>query len=896
MDRGHQDRGEQCRSDPTARRRIGFVLLTALTAMALGPALTPPARAAGSHHHAARVTASLIHRDAVGALRRGGLRVRLVGRAGLRVRVILTLAPAKSRRRGRASLAAGLPVSNARFVHLNQHRRASVVLRLNAAGRRSLRIALARCNRLTVLIHALGHHLHVDSSDRLIVQGRCGRPGRHGAPGPSSAGFPGAPATPAGGLPGSAAGGGSGGAFEVGAAVGDFSPPLRGQAPGGDASDCAPSASATFSGPRKWAFMEPYTESTNSGHYAGPPDATSLVPGGPPNPNQPPKAFPGDPFLDCNQNGRWEGNLIGGGGGDPRFYTLVADPVTSRAMVVSNAKQTIAVEVVDQEGLFNVYQDQIRARVRSDGFRLDSVFISATHDESAPDSLGLGGVNPTTSGVNDYWIPYFVAKSAEAIEDSYRAMRPATIRYTDVLEPPNVRQCWSSYPYVDNQHMPVLQAVGSDGKTIVTLADVSQHTETLGFNNGSARDSGGPTLATENSWLTGDWPYFFRSSIERHFGGVAIEMAGSVGSVESPQVYPSAIPRVPQEYLDTNHPAGCRTEFDVNGHSNQDVAGAQHVPLGYHGETQAFGEQLASPVIRALDSGGYSTSVSNDIWGDRASVCVPEENLLFTAAASAGVFDQRPAYNSDCSVAVPPARNGSTTGTALKTSVAAFRIGDGEFISIPGEVFPFTYLRGFQGPADMPNPTPPLPPWLIPHMHTPFRFIDGLGEDMIGYIFPRGNAVGVPTQSDPNPSGDDRFGCHHSDDSEAASAQSGDLLGNALVPLLDHRGGRAEIVLQGRYVLPDGTLSRDPLGGVAGTAGRPTGGELKCDGANRDNVFISAGPAIGVELADGTVVHPTDWMSLGGLPQSTPDRDTRGYFDDRGARHWLDVYPDLNLG
>lgn len=885
MERGQPDQGEPDRARKT-ERPIGLALLAALATMVVGAALAPAAPAAPAartHHRGPRLTAHLTRHDAVSALRRGALRVRVTGRAGLRLRVILTLAPPRSRRRGRAALAAGLPVSGARFVRVGRQRRTSVVVHLNAAGRRRLRAALARCDRrLTVLIHLLGRGVHVDPRDHLTVRSRCHRPGPHDA-----IGSPVAPATPAGGLPGAAAASGaSAGAFRVGAAVGDFSPPLRGRAPRGDASDCL--SGATFSGPRKWAFMEPYTDVKKSGHYDGPSDATSLVPPG----NVP---FPGDPFTDCNGNGRWEGNLIGGGGGDPRFYTTVADPVTSRAMVVSNARQTIAIEVVDQEGLFNVYQDQIRARVRSDGFALDNVFISATHDESAPDSLGLGGVNPTTSGVNDYWIRYFVAKSAQAIEDAYRAMRPATIRYTDVLEPANVRQCWSSYPYVDNQHMPVLQAVGSDGQTIVTLADVSQHTETLGFNGGSARD-GSTTLATENSWLTGDWPYFFRSSIERHFGGVAIEMAGSVGSVESPQVYRSAIARTPQEYLDTSHPAGCRTEFDVNGHANQDKAGTQHVPLGYHGETQAFGEQMAGPVISALDSGGYSTSSSNDIWGDRASVCVPEENVLFSVAGAAGVFDQRPAYNSDCSVAVPPARNGSTTGTALKTSVAAFRIGDGEFLSIPGEVFPFTYLRGFQGPRDMPNPKPALPPWLIPHMHAPFRFINGLGEDMIGYIFPQGNAVGVPTRSNPNPSGTDRFGCHHSDDSEAASSQSADLLGNALVPLLDRRGGAAESVVAGRYVLGDGTLSRDPLGGVAGSGGRPTGGELKCDGVNADTVFIAAGPAIGVELGDGTVVHPTAWMSLGGLPQSTPDRDTRGYFDARGARHWLDVYPDLNLG
>jgi hypothetical protein len=34
-------------------------------------------------------------------------------------------------------------------------------------------------------------------------------------------------------------------------------------------------------------------------------------------------------------------------------------------------------------------------------------------------------------------------------------------------------------------------------------------------------------------------------------------------------------------------------------------------------------------------------------------------------------------------------------------------------------------------------------------------------------------------------------------------------------------------------------------------------------------------------------------MSLSGLPQRAPDRDTRGYFDAQGRRVWLDVFPPL---
>ncbi len=246
--------------------------------------------------------------------------------------------------------------------------------------------------------------------------------------------------------------------------------------------------------------------------------------------------------------------------------------------------------------------------------------------------------------------------------------------------------------------------------------------------------------------------------------------------------------------------------------------------------------------------------------------------------ASLGVFAHKPGYNHDCTVASPVAPNGASAGQALKSEVAAFRIGDGEFISIPGEVFPFTFLRGFLGPQDMQTPADPLPPWLIPHMHAPFRFIDGLGEDMLGYLFPSGNAVGIPSAANLNPSDTDRFGCGHSDDSEATSAHAADSVGSALVRVLDAHEGVAETVVRGRYVLPGGVLSRDPLGGP----------ELKC---NVDTTFTGARrPARAVRLASGRVVVPLRWMALSGLPQTLPDRDTRGYFDARGGRVWLDVF------
>jgi hypothetical protein len=288
---------------------------------------------------------------------------------------------------------------------------------------------------------------------------------------------------------------------------------------------------------------------------------------------------------------------------------------------------------------------------------------------------------------------------------------------------------------------------------------------------------------------------------------------------------------------------------------------------------------MAKPIIAAIKAGTWYWSQSNTIWGAAANICVPLTNQLFYLGAQLGVFADRPGYNTGCTHKYPVLATGATMGTALQSQVAAFQIGDGEFIAVPGEAFPFTFFRGFLGPQDMPDPTQPLPQWPLPSMHARFRFFDGLAEDMLGYIFPAGNAVGIPSASNLNPSDTDRFGCGHSDDSESTGAQTGNIIGAALVQLLNARSGAAETIAEGRYVLPNGTLSRDPLGGP----------EIKC---NVDQTFHYAGRAVAVKLSNGKRVKPLAWMSLSGLPQSMPDRDTRGYFDSNGRRVWLNVFPN----
>jgi hypothetical protein len=658
--------------------------------------------------------------------------------------------------------------------------------------------------------------------------------------------------------------------FTVGAASQGYAPPAFGASLAPfltrDPADCLPPGNAVDTGARHFAFEEPYVDQMATGHY-------DL----------------GDPFLDCNHDGRWDGNYIGGGSNAPRLYTSVADSPAAQAVAIGNGRATIAIEVLDHEGLFNIYQAEIRSRVVSDlttaGIHPpDSIFISSTHDESAPDSIGLYGPNAVSSSVNQYWTEdWLVPNAALAIENAVRAMRPANVRFAEPIQPDNLRQCFSSYPFIDNQLMPSFQAVAADGSVIATLADVSQHSETLGFDGGTQADPGAPasmgtvTLDQEATWVSADWQHWFRGKLQNDFpGSVAIAMAGSVGSNETPGVFTQPLSRTPQRFVDASHPAGCRTLYDAQG---------TEVPLGYYSETRALGEQLAAAVEGGFPAGNEPAfSTSTTIRGARADVCVEVTNTLFQAAGAAGVFGARPVYTSNCTVTVPVGPNGSTAGTELLTEVAAFQVGDGSFISVPGEVFPFTYLRGFVGPADMPFAQFAMPQWPLPHMHTPYRFIDGLGEDMAGYIFPQGNGVGVPGEyptTNPQANSTDRFGCGHSDDSEAAGSGAADSIANVLVPLMDSTfAATSEDVVQGRYILPDGLLSRDPLGTP----------EIKC---SVDTTFTPDGPAVGVWRSDGTIVQPAHWMSLSGRPQDAADRNTRGWIDADGTRHWLDVFPDI---
>jgi hypothetical protein len=650
--------------------------------------------------------------------------------------------------------------------------------------------------------------------------------------------------------------------FEAGAARADITPPERTPA-NAEALDqafvpaCGTTAkmvAETWPGPRPFAFEKPYRDEAKTGRFVPVKDA----------------------FCESDGSGRYEAPYIAGGSGVNHWPTSI-DPgngPAASAIVLSVHGRRVAVVSVDSIGMFNVTMNRIRAAVAEHDPGISAIYISSTHDESAPDPIGLWGpeaeVPPevpelpvgASSGVDEYYFNYIVPRIAGAVVEADHKRRAAKLDVAVASMPSNTQSCWSSYPFIDDQSMPVMQARDNSGNVIFTLADVSTHAETLAFSH----------VKANAETLSADWPGKMRADFEARWPeSVGVELAGMVGSVETPTVYEpetTQVLRTPGALHDVSgNPDGCRSVYPQPSATPVSEA---------HAFNAAYGKSVADTAAAAL-AGGH-TVVPKTLIAQQLPVCVELENNLFKAAFAAGLFPDRNGYaDSNCTAE-------AKSPTFLKTNVGVLTLGKIQLAYSPGEVFPLTEMRGFIDEQQMPFPTncyepehenyncgTPLPmtPWTSAEMTQPYRFLVGLGEDMIGYMFPPGNFVGSEAEVTKEPwlayqkakkTGHDRFGYGHSDDSESVGPYAGLAVTETLRQLLAKDPGRPSQVVPGLYVDATGHLSDSPFAG--GAFGGAVGVEVLLPGHSKPKTVLIGHGASGWATFDALADPGTAGTSL----------------------------------
>jgi hypothetical protein len=123
-----------------------------------------------------------------------------------------------------------------------------------------------------------------------------------------------------------------------------------------------------------------------------------------------------------------------------------------------------------------------------------------------------------------------------------------------------------------------------------------------------------------------------------------------------------------------------------------------------------------------------------------------------------------------------------------------------------------------------------MTPFISAEMTKPYRFLVGLGEDMIGYLMPPGGFVGGEGTVASQPwasyeetnrnGGHDRFGYGHSDDTESVGPYAGLSVTTALQQMLQ-ADGHGSRLLPGLFIDAAGHLSNSPFAseGFSGAAG-----------------------------------------------------------------------------
>src|SRR5262249_19559350 len=107
------------------------------------------------------------------------------------------------------------------------------------------------------------------------------------------------------------------------------------------------------------------------------------------------------------------------GFGQDRQATKVHDPLMARAVVLRNGDRKVAIVSIDVVGFF--YANVLHVRNELKDFVY--VLVNSTHNHEGPDTLGLWGPNPFTSGVDPEYMQHIEKQIVKAVKTAHEAAK-----------------------------------------------------------------------------------------------------------------------------------------------------------------------------------------------------------------------------------------------------------------------------------------------------------------------------------------------------------------------------------------------------------------------------------------------------------------------------------------
>jgi hypothetical protein len=215
-----------------------------------------------------------------------------------------------------------------------------------------------------------------------------------------------------------------------------------------------------------------------------------------------------------------EGPVFLGGYSFMRRSRGVHDPIWARALVLEVEGLRLGLVVVDVVGLEREDRLRLSPRLAELGFDPRHVVVSATHNHSGPDTLGLWGLPPFVSGRDAETMARIEDGVVEALGQAAAALRPAELAAAAVhVDPAGLMRNLRRPGLVDEELVVVHVREAAGGPTVATLVELGCHPE---------------ALTRENHEITSDFPNWTRAVLEEQLGGVGIFVSGALGGLVTP--------------------------------------------------------------------------------------------------------------------------------------------------------------------------------------------------------------------------------------------------------------------------------------------------------------------------------------------------------------------------
>src|SRR5260370_1313612 len=372
------------------------------------------------------------------------------------------------------------------------------------------------------------------------------------------------------------------------------------------------------------------------------------------------------------------------GFGQDRKATKIHDPLMARAVVLRTGDRKLAIVSIDMVGFFYANVLHVRKELKDFSY----VLVSSTHNHEGPDTLGLWGPNPFTSGIDPLYLDHIEKQIVKAV----RAADAATVRVDASLGTAQAPELLHDgrEPYIKHDELVALQfrTPGANSKPAGIVVQWNCHPE---------------TLDSKNTEISADFVGATVSYLRNHYDCPVVYLTGTVGGLMT------------SLHVDVK---------DDNGKTLAD---------GTFEKTERYGRLVGQLADRALPAAQPIQLIPLEI--HQCRVYVPMDNKHYLLGRQLGVL-QREAFRwaGHWDKAEPADAKEFKKRLCLQTEVAWLQLGQLSIAALPGEIYPELVLDKVQDPPDpgADFPDAPIEPAIYKQLPGPKRIMIGLANNEIG--------------------------------------------------------------------------------------------------------------------------------------------------------------------